>query len=185
MSIDVDQATVDRWRADGRWVMFGEGEPCPEGTHGGVVVQRSPHHEPELEGPCELCQGNGYRPPVWMVEAAKLCETCDGVGSIEGRNIASWDLCPDCSNGKRRLAITVPCDVCGRWWVHGKKCLGITVPELAVVEWGPLRVVGFGLDGDDDYVRLSDGTKATPPPDIDPQSLIGQWAIGGRIEVGT
>lgn len=177
MSIDVDQATVDRWRADGRWAMFGEGS--------GFYSDN-----PEPFG--KVWEA---RPPAWMMEAARPCENryCDDgvVRRDDGRQVGYCTLCVD---GKRRLAVTVPCDYC-----RGNKppknivappcwkCVGRhrTTAAWATVEWGPLVVVGFGIDGDVDYVRLSDDTKVTPPPDIDPHTLIGQWAIGGTIEVAS
>jgi len=206
MSLDVDQATVDRWLADGRWVVVEPGdwkcERCGASFSLPLEMTCDDHHPVSI-------------PPAWMVEAAKPCETCDGVGSIEGRNIASWDLCPDCSNGKRRFAITVPCDECDKGHVTCPKCgnyyedepgypdsfqMGRLAVAHAAVEWGPLRVRGDGradsqwpgphveIIGSSAYMWTSTASgdctniSAILPPASDPQSLIGRWAIGGSIE---
>lgn len=44
--------------------------------------------------PCPACNGKGTVPAV--VTLAAKCETCKGDGSVEGRNIASWDHCWSC-----------------------------------------------------------------------------------------
>jgi len=210
MSIDVDQATVDRWRADGRWIVFGAGE-----------LEHDDHPLPACGDPgCEEV------PPTWMVEAAKPCETCGGKAKVPGAYHGPADLlfaCPDCDDGQRRHPVTVPCEWCAEdGWLMGEPdhyergtdawiacdCNPngddphdgrITVPELAVVEWGPLRVhhndhtpaplrpcVEVWTDGvafmwTPTAVQRGIAQRLALPPNIDPQSLIGQWAIGGSI----
>lgn len=169
----VDQATADRWRADGRFVLFGEGER--------VWCFGSPTFE--------------KRAPAWMVEAAKPCETCGGSGVYGPTDeVGRTARCRSCSEGQRRHPVTVPCG----FPLHGRISTGL----LAVVEWGPLVVVRYGkhrLNGEYVVVLVEpDSRRAfrvvghsfpvqteelTLPPDIDPQSLVGQFAIGGRIEV--
>lgn len=188
MSTDVDQATVDRWLADGRWVMFGEGvsDPCDHKRYSCDDIG---------------CMGP-LLPPAWMVEAARPCETCEGEGAAGMFCNAYADprMSHPC-NGKRRLAVTVPCLGCeGDGWERDQfgsvlvecRCyddldgsFGRITVAWATVEWGPLVVVGFGIVGGADCVLLSDDTRATPPPDIDPHTLIGLWAIGGGIEVAS
>lgn len=222
----VDQATADRWRADGRFVLFGEGElarnaahckacgktiesahrhdyrvcGCPNGTmvDGGLAYRRWGAVDIKLvEDRCE------YRPPAAMIEAAKPCEQMfcvDGrlpaIGDPSGATIP----CPDCSNGQRRHPVTVPCDGLGGEHRQGP-CPNdgrISTGLLAVVEFGPLVVQlrpnnvtdadlpGLFISNEGQAVLvLADGRPhhVTLPPDVDPASLVGLWAIGGRIEV--
>lgn len=184
----VDQATADRWRADGRFVLFREGE----------FPKMCPHPDPtECSG--EHCDCS-LHPPTAMIEAAKLCETCGGGGVIA----SPWtpdDLavetsrCPDCSNGQRRHPVTVPAfDDDGNWIAHpdARHTNGrISTGLLAIVEWGPKLVVAnaYGVDGvfvhggDLWFTHPNPRTWAAQlPPDVDPASLVGQWTIGGRIE---
>jgi hypothetical protein len=120
--------------------------------------------------------------------------------------------CPDCGgSGKQRLAVQVPCPVItdGEHPVEhdGAECWHcadsglVTVPGVwATQEWGPLPVVlaYSDEDGGQDRLRIHPSGKATRlsgrvwkswdltdvtlPPGVDPASLVGLWARGGRIE---
>lgn len=186
----VDQATADRWRADGRFVLFGEGE----------WPKMCPHSDPtECNG--EHCDCP-LRPPAAMIEAAQPCETCgdDRVVTADGQRVHTrpvterWIDCPDCKgDGQRRHPITVPCS-CGGTDQGLRRdggchlCYGsnrISTGLLAIVEFGPTliddRLVTAGdslfvVTGDPENNGLTE-----VPPDLDPASLVGQWAIGGRI----
>lgn len=180
-TIHTDQATVDRWLADGRWVQFAPGVECCE-SYGTDDHKWQSHHEmlrPPADWksePCETCDGYGYGLPhdakfegllrnggwtdelrrdfeIWVADESVPCHFCNG-------------------SGVPRLAVTVPChytaphldpsDHGNRWGIFGKsvcpKCFGsndghITV-AWATVEWtGPMLPVD------------------------------GQWARGGTIEV--
>ncbi len=106
--------------------------------------------------------------------------------------------CPDCIDGKRRIALTVPhpCHACAMG--EPQDCDGhprrITVAQ-AVVEWGPLVVVPDAkrIPVGDCLILRSDGKqvlrweknqgvqRVALPPNVDPQSLVDQYAIGLRI----
>ena len=206
MSIHTDQATVDRWLADGRWVEFAPGERVLNPTPSGVR-QRRDDIEPT--------------PPAdW--EAAQVCETCR-VAREHGEFDGSDWRCPDCDNtGKRRHPVTVPCDHKGSEYltnIHdgqqrivccnlckSSSPLGRITVAWATVEWGPARVVATPSDSPDEpCVTIlprgvigywsRDGRPVQVPPvdlyvnaytrDIDPQSLVGQWARGGTIEAAS
>lgn len=89
-------------------------------------------------------------PPDEFTAAAEPCETCGGLGDIEGRNIASWDACHDCLDGKRRITAVTPCDhphhdtsrLDGGWAICGTSgCVGgVVTVATVVVEWGPIAL---------------------------------------------
>ena len=154
-AIVTDQATVDRWLADGRWVEHDGG------------VWRGAAERLAVQVPCPDCEGEG----TWGSTCTDFHEHC-------------YD--PRCITDPDR-----PCGHCTD---------GLITVAWATVEWGPLPV----LPNDDDvgsepclYYSASSPVaalwymKATPdgwhvpitlPPDVDPQTLIGQWARGGSIE---
>lgn len=203
----VPQSTADRWRADGRFVLFGEGEWC------------SCDSVPSTDN-----LGGHTHPPAWMAEAAKPCEACCD-GWVPGYlGIADQERCLHCSNGQRRHPVTVPCPddvVCSKCCGTGVADFGDLLPDhsfyeaipcdqcqpphdewcetcdgytdlhgristglLAVVEFGPWQIVESWI-----------GSRAAPIPaaclshdgfldwrwSSDDLSLVGQWAIGGRI----
>jgi hypothetical protein len=59
-------------------------------------------------------------PRAWLA-LTEPCDTCGGTGSIEGRNIASWDGCWDCVDGSKIIDLeeAVPCERGGDdIWAH-------------------------------------------------------------------
>jgi hypothetical protein len=107
MNLHTDQATLDHARETGLLVLFGEGE---------------------------------HTPPGWMVDFAKPCETCEGSGADPGGLILPCRPCG--GDGRQQHTIIVPCienhehvGPCNR--IQGQAGGYITVPEVAVVEFGP------------------------------------------------
>lgn len=212
MSIfDIDQATFDQWRESGRFVLFGEASRC-ECLNGLHEQGRCAAAWPEVPGDRQY-------PPAAFVEATQPCEPCDGTGYHPHHRMEWHDIdCSDCTNGKRRHPVTVPCVHQGSDYLtnlhDGTKrivccnlCksaspLGRITVAHATVEWGPLPVVSYSQLYDPvpshlmvpsvvvslrgsllwDGERFGQTTDLTLPPDVDPATLIGQWAIGGTIE---
>lgn len=179
--------------------------------------------------------GRTGRPPAEFVEAAAACETCWATGD---ENYHPDLACADCHDGKRRVAVVVPCNCschvgimaltsaaqdCPCWvrmearsgyelpgenpdttaWV--KRCGFVTVGHV-VVTWGPLVIGAFPMLVGEQVIRSGDelwywpstaerrlvvdtpgGLQFTEPdvyplpPDVDPQSLVGQYAIGVEV----
>lgn len=139
MNLHLTRDEADRLTADGRAVLFRAGVEC-------CKFYRSGRHEYQSHR-------REFRPPAEFVEAAKPCETCDGIGvryvdafgQVYGNRLAH-DLgltatvsCPDCLVGKRRIAAVVPAiDGPG---TYGPTTSGTLTVATVVVEWGPWPVV--------------------------------------------
>lgn len=162
MMLHLTRDEADMLTADGRGVLFRPSE-CPD------------CHGPPTFG-CII------GPPAEFVEAAAPCETCGGSGVADEGDDQFPALDCDCIDGKRRIAVTVPCETCvphrpGSTVIDDCPDCGlrslVTVAHV-VVTWGPERV---HLDDGDIWIAAD----VTLPPDVDPESLVGQYAIG--IEV--
>lgn len=196
INIHLTRDEAARLDADGRVVLFRLGDivkhPTPD----------YPYHE--------------FGPPAEFVEAAKPCETCVA-GLVptprrvtNGPIVPVYGACPDCHDGKRRVAVVVPCYCkpireAGKSWPYGD-CLvpepctdGYVTVGHVVVEWGPLLVSDIDADCPNDdhlyvdwahiggqrHVFLARCTRGDVTndewelqPDVDPQSLVGQYALG-------
>lgn len=183
-------------------------------------------------------------PPAEFVEAAAACEACDPknwdgdpatiehlhqYGVLREVSIAKTGH-PCCHDGKRRVAVVVPCEwCCGDGWLMGEpdhyergtdawiqcdcnpngddpyESPGVTVGHV-VVTWGPLVVGSFPMLIGEQVIRSGDelwhwpNTDVRPlavdtpsglqftdpdihplPPDVDPQTLVGQFALGVEV----
>lgn len=204
MILHTDQRTLDQWRESGRFVLFGEGEIWHYATgYDGVLdgtTTRPPAAMIEAAEPCITCGGEGKAGMFCNAYAdPRMSNPCDG----QRRHPVTVPCPCRCHVDAmyRLLHDDERCD-CS----DGRISTGL----LAVVEWGPLRVYDTGpmtdeemdaldeagdwIERDGDHLlwwhedRKIDGTyctRLTPPPGVDPQSLVGQFAIGGRIEVTT
>lgn len=172
-----------------------------EAAGSGVLFRAAEYVEPHPK--------KGTVPPAEFVEAAQVCETCAGKAKVPGAHHGPADLlfaCPDCLDGKRWVAAVVPCDChgdgeCDRCrpsphpatghddYTHGT----VTVGHV-IVTWGPHPVRSFSdphhddghphvcIDGSDAVlIRVADDPSITLPPDVDPQSLVGQYALGVEV----
>lgn len=120
----------------------------------------------EAAQPCETCRGEGYvvqetgerYSSRWCLcgggtgpYGERPCSRCGGTG-IEQYEQDPRELhpCPDCLNGKRRIAVVVPCDGCGGegghnsnptgwYWIDCHKCdtFGFVTVGHVVVTSGP------------------------------------------------
>lgn len=189
MTLHLTRHEADRLTADGRVVLFREGVEC-------CKFYRSGRHEYQSHR-------REFRPPAEFVKAAQPCETCDPRAWVPRKP----DLpCGDCLDGKRRVAVVVPCKCpchgpCGP--NPGCQCYrndGFVTVATVVVTFGPLMVVSKPSDAEGrPYMVepiLSDTgewwafvcpagvfaeaklTRLYLPPDIDPASLVGQYALG-------
>lgn len=163
---------ADRLDTDGQVVLFRKGNRILNPTPNGVR-QRAADIEPT--------------PPAEFVAAAEPCETCVGRGTLKRlsayrsgtmtRLDTKTVTCPHCVGGKRRITAVTPCGDC--------------LPDV-VVEWGPLIVVdllGSALhdidvvtvsrDGEVHYYHHYEMTEdeIILPPDINPHTLVGQYAL--------
>lgn len=147
-----------------RWVQFSEGEPVSWSDENGWT---------------------GQAPADWQDPTCAVTEPCDPVCSKCYRPRSNWDSACHCG-----------------WTVHGQPPLirSRTVAHV-VQDWGPWPVVerpsqspdkpcvtilprGMAMlwprDGRPDDEPPSDIILNAYPPDVDPASLVGQWARGGR-----
>lgn len=187
VTLDTDQATLDRWLAAGKWEQFAPGVTT---RCNGFPERLRPPVEPPADWepqPCTACNGRGYS----LLDPELPCRVCEGVqrlavtvphryqvGLGDWRTCSSYD-CPDCGDTGGRITVA---------W--------------ATVEWGPLPVVkGFqnivvpdclvvtneaGLwrvTGNNAWERGGANVSHWLPSDIDPASLIGQFARGGTITI--
>jgi hypothetical protein len=144
--------------------------------------------------PCETCLGARWDVDGYNESGRELDDPVD-----------SYPTCPACGgSGKQRLAIQVPHFNAKR---TANYAAGLVAVEgvWATQEWGPLPVVEAHRAGDHDRAvllhRPSIGSRSTwhlrrklragrfthlepitPPPGVDPASLVGCFARGGKIE---
>lgn len=236
MNLHLTTAEWEQIKAAGSAVLFRAGETC-------VRCGGSPMgFRPNSGAPCRRCHGTGVNPPAEFVEAGQPCETCDEEGHWPHLTDDGWvDDCPECLNGKRRVAAVVPCDgiIGSRWRINDtggtftvrtvagqyayvanergteRRILahrirssraktgytriddGLVTVGHVVVTFGPL-VVADNIDRPSTtvrrYARIDSGRlldvnrdngevfdRGPLPPGVDPQSLVGQWAIGVEV----
>jgi len=199
--IHTDQPTWDRWSETGEWVLFraAHSRLGPDGKFDWLA----PHEFVEWAKPCETCEGRGCfdNPGADGRMYYPKCEMClDGKRRIAVM-VETFDPHPYSEqSGRARLSRRrrvgeelILREMSGQWFT-GRL---VTVGHV-VVEWGPLVVVDVspregghvvlrrmwaGTHWDYRLIRLDHGVwqELTLPPDIDPATLVGQYALGGKV----
>lgn len=150
-------------------------------------------------------EGNGITcsaPPADLVALPEPCPTCDGTGSIEGRNIASHDVCFDdwklhggnCHNGARLVEARQTChgNTPGKPIWHCTACGGYPHPGTVLRGVGTLDIgeaiatfIGAAIPNPphstrtDIVVPVIDGYFAWQSPwedlDLSPGQFVARW----------
>lgn len=145
----------------------------------------------------------GDVPPLEFVEA---CQPCDNKYHTFYLHDVGDNGCPDCHNGRRRCELVVPCchnqATCRDFsrphcaWRTDGTADGLVTVATVVAVGEPLPVVDrignvttneavvLGANSMWHVKQLGDNSeeqRINLPPDVDPQSLVGQWAL--RVEV--